>query len=237
MNTTPTTADAVPAERPDRVERAAAKRLQGRSRAVWVAVALLVAAAVAVLLAVEAVLAALGQPPALVAPDAIGAALTGGGTTGTIVAATAAVFGLLCLWGALAPGRTHRRALAAGRVPLVVDDAVMAGALSRTAGSAAPIICGFTAITTRAGTASAGMPVASAAVWQPSACARARKSALGSTTKTAPGASFPDFSQPASMARPMLPQPARTSSIDIAGLPRAKLSNRPSTGRTKAPTA
>lgn len=165
MNTTPTTADAVPAERPDRVERAAAKRLQGRSRAVWVAVALLVAAAVAVLLAVEAVLAALGQPPALVAPDAISAALTGGGTTGTIVAATAAVFGLLCLWGALAPGRTHRRALAAGRVPLVVDDAVMAGALSRTAGSAAAVAASH--VTTRLGgrrarvslTPSTGFPV------------------------------------------------------------------------------
>ncbi|KXC04739.1 hypothetical protein [Microbacterium hominis] len=130
MNTTPTTADAVPAERPDRVERAAAKRLQGRSRAVWVAVALLVGDVVAVLLAVEAVLAALGQPPALVAPAAIGAALAGGGTTGAIVDAPAAVFGLLCLWGALAPGRTHRRVLDAGRVPLVVDDAVMAGALS-----------------------------------------------------------------------------------------------------------
>lgn len=165
MNTTPTTADAVPAGRPGRVERAAAKRLRGRSRAVWVAVALLVAAAVAVLLAVEAVLAALGQPPALVAPDAIDAALTGGGTTGTIVAATAAVFGLLCLWGALAPGRTHRRALAAGRVPLVVDDAVMAGALSRTAGSAAAVAASH--VTTRLGgrrarvslTPSTGFPV------------------------------------------------------------------------------
>jgi len=55
-------------------------------------------------------------------------------------------------------------------------------------------------MTTRSGTASAGMSPASADVPQPSAAARLRKSALGSTTKTADGASLPDFSQPESMA-------------------------------------
>lgn len=122
-----------------RAQRAAARRLQGRSRSVWTAVAVLIAAVAAVLLGLEAVLFALGRPPALVAPDAIRAALTQGGTVGAIVATAAGVLGVLCLWGALAPGRTHRRTLTAGRVPLVVDDTVVAGALSRTAGTAASL--------------------------------------------------------------------------------------------------
>lgn len=143
MNTPDMGPDAVPAPHTDRAreraQRAIAQRLQGRSRAVWVAIALLVVVVIALLLAVEAVMVALGLPPALIAPEVIRSSITGGGVAGTIVAAAGALFGILCLWGALAPGRTHRRALAAGRVPLVVDDAIMAGALSRTAGTAAAV--------------------------------------------------------------------------------------------------
>lgn len=118
-----------------RVERALAKRLRGRSRSVWVSVALLVVIAAAVLLGIEAVLFALGRPPALVSLRAVHAALTDGGVTGSLVAVAAGLFGLGCLWGALAPGRTHRRTVIAGRVPMVVDDTIVAGALSRTAGT------------------------------------------------------------------------------------------------------
>ncbi len=131
MNTTSAPVEVVPAGAPDRLQSAAARRLQRRSRAVWVSCALVVIIVVAAALATELVLSALGRPALLVAPDAVRSALTEGGTTGAIVAAAAALFGIVCLWGALAPGRTHRRALAAGRVPLVVDDAIVAGALSR----------------------------------------------------------------------------------------------------------
>ena len=122
-----------------RAESALAKRLRARSRSVWVAVALLAAVAAAVLLGIEAVLFALGRPPALVSLGAVHAALTDGGMTGTVVAVVAGLFGLICLWGAVAPGRTHRRILAAGRVPMVVDDTIVAGALSRAAGTAAAL--------------------------------------------------------------------------------------------------
>lgn len=139
MNTTSAPVEVVPAGAPDRLQSAAARRLQRRSRAVWVSCALVVIIVVAAALATELVLSALGRPALLVAPDAVRSALTERGTTGTIVAAAAALFGIVCLWGALAPGRTHRRALAAGRVPLVVDDAIVAGALSRAAGTAAAV--------------------------------------------------------------------------------------------------
>jgi len=132
-----------------RTARALAKRLQGRSRSVWVTVMLLIAVAAAVLLGVEAVLFALGRPPALVSLDAVRAALTDGGTTGAVVAVASGLFAALCLWGALAPGRTHRRAFAAGRVPMVVDDAIVAGALSRTAAASAAL--GSSHVTTRLG--------------------------------------------------------------------------------------
>lgn len=139
MTSTSTSARDALAGGGDRLQTAAARRLRRRSRAVWVTVALIVVIVVAAVLATELVLAALGRPALLVAPDAVRSALTAGGTTGMIVAAAAALFGILCLWGALAPGRTHRRALTAGRVPLVVDDAIVAGALSRTAGTAAAV--------------------------------------------------------------------------------------------------
>lgn len=132
-----------------RAERALAKRLRGRSRSVWVTVALVVAVAAAVLLGIETVLFALGRPPALVSLETVHAALTGGGMTGAIVAVAAGLFGLVCLWGAIAPGRTHRRMLVAGRVPMVVDDAIVAGALSRVAGTSAAL--GHAHVSTRLG--------------------------------------------------------------------------------------
>lgn len=119
--------------------RSAARRLRSRSRTVWTSVALLAAMAVAGLLGAEAVLFALGCPALLASPAQITDALTAGATPGIAVAVVAAVLGILCLWGAIAPGRTHRRALTVGRAPLVVDDAVLAGALSRAAGEAASV--------------------------------------------------------------------------------------------------
>lgn len=112
-------------------DRRTARRLLHRSRSVWVSIALGAAVAVAVLAIVESVLWALGRPPALVAPGTVRAVFTDGGPWAWIAAAAALVAGLLCLWGALAPGRTHRRLVESGRAPVVVDDGIIAGALSR----------------------------------------------------------------------------------------------------------
>ncbi len=137
--TSPSATALTTAPQPTGAARGAARRLRGRSRSVWASVALLLAAAAAGLLGAEAALYALGRPPFLASPEQIRAALRDGGTPAVIVAATATVLGLLSLWGAVAPGRTHRRALTAGRAPLVVDDAVLAGALSRSVGDAAAV--------------------------------------------------------------------------------------------------
>lgn len=121
------------------VDMRTARRLLSRNRSVWVSVALIVAIAAAVIVIVEAILWALGLPPALLAPSLMISALTEGGLWGWVITATAGVLGLACLWGALAPGRTHRRILSASRAPIVVDDAVIAGAVSRSAARAAGV--------------------------------------------------------------------------------------------------
>ena len=84
------------------------------------------------------------------------------------------------------------------------------------AGTTSRITCGFTAKITSTGAMSAGRSAALAAVTAPSFAARSRSSAFGSTTKTSAGASLPDFSQPDSMAKPILPQPARTTITDMS---------------------
>ena len=67
MNTTSAPVEVVPAGAPDRLQSAAARRLQRRSRAVWVSCALVVIIVVAAALATELVLSALGRPALLVA--------------------------------------------------------------------------------------------------------------------------------------------------------------------------
>ncbi len=127
----------------------AARRLLHRNRSVWVSVALVVAIALSVLAIIEAVRWALGFPPMAVPPALVRSALTEGGLWGGILAGGALLLGLLSLWGALAPGRTHRRVLSTPRAPVVVDDAVLAGALSRSAARAAGVAP--TQVTTKLG--------------------------------------------------------------------------------------
>lgn len=117
-----------------------ARRMLRRSRSVWVSVALAVVALAAALVLVELVLAALGLPPPLLMPlDGLALQVAGGGVVGVVVAAVAALLAALCLWGALSPGRTGRRIIATERMPVVVDDAIIAGALSRGASGRARV--------------------------------------------------------------------------------------------------
>lgn len=138
MSDRTTMVDAVDARR----DRRTARLLLHRSRSIWVSVALIVAMALAIVAIVESVLWALGLPPALVDPSLVRTAFTEGGLWGGVVAGVAVVLGLACLWGAFAPGRTHRRIITTDRAPIVVDDAIVAGALSRSAARAAGISSG-----------------------------------------------------------------------------------------------
>lgn len=132
------TPDAVDARR----DRRAARRLLHRPRSVWVSIALLVAIAGAVLLLVELILQTIGAGPALLDLDAARTAVTEGGPWAIAVIGGAAALGILCLWGAVGPGSTHRRILGTERAPIVVDDAILAGALSRTAARVAGVPAG-----------------------------------------------------------------------------------------------
>ena len=116
-----------------------ARRLLSRSRSVWAAVAVVVAAAAAAWIAVEAVRFALGLPAFVASPLTMLEVLASGSTAGLLAGAAGAVFGLVCLWGALSPGRTGRRIVWDDRAPIVVDDGVLAGALSRDAAGTAAV--------------------------------------------------------------------------------------------------
>lgn len=139
------TTDAAGARRDAR----AARRMLHRSRSVWISVALIVAIALAILAIVEAVLRALGLPPALVDPRLVHTVVTQGGLWAWVTAGAALVLGLVCLWGALAPGSTHRRMIVSDRAPIVIDDGIVAGAISRTVSGAARVAPGQ--VTTRLG--------------------------------------------------------------------------------------
>jgi len=108
-----------------------------RSRSVWVAAAVLLAGAAAAFVIVETVRFALGLPAWIAGPRAILDTVSGGTPVGLTVGAVALAFGVACLWGALSPGRAGRRLSAGERAPIVVDDAVLAGSLSRSAARAA----------------------------------------------------------------------------------------------------
>jgi hypothetical protein len=93
-------------------------------------------------LALESVLALLGEDPALASPGQLGRWLTGlpANTIPFGMAAAGAglaLLGLLLLGVALAGGRRSRRALRSDRSAVVVDDEVIAAAVSRQARLAA----------------------------------------------------------------------------------------------------
>ena len=109
-----------------------------------IAIPLALAAIVALAWAgTESVLAALGRSALLLTPKAMAAGVRGlpGVQPGTLIAAGAvlAVIGLVLVVVALAPGRRGRHVVGTGATAVVVDDAVIASALVRTAASTAGI--------------------------------------------------------------------------------------------------
>lgn len=109
-----------------------------------VAIVLALVAVVALAwLGAESVLAALGRPALLLTPQAMASGVRGlpGVQPGTLITAGAvlAVLGLVLVVVALAPGRRGRHVVGAGGTAVVVDDAVIASALVRTAAGTAGI--------------------------------------------------------------------------------------------------
>lgn len=167
-------------------ERRMARRMTHRSRSVWVCVALAAFVIAAVVVIVEAARAGLGLPVLWLSLPEVWAQITGGGPVGIAVAIGAALAGILCVWGALSPGRTGRRIITADRAPIVVDDAIVAGTLSRGAARRASV--GASHVATRVSrrradvriTPATGFPVAGTEI------ARAENEALAPVDLTPP---------------------------------------------------
>ncbi len=107
-----------------------------RSSAVVVALVLVILAAAYV--GTETVLAMIGRPALLLTPDALVGAVAKTAVWSIPAAVALAVLGLIAIISALSSGRRSRHRLADDRLAVVVDDDVLAGALSRrvaTAGS------------------------------------------------------------------------------------------------------
>jgi hypothetical protein len=120
-----------------RMRRRLARRMQHRSRSVAVSIALWIAALPLVYLAVESVLELLGAPALWQRPLQVVETVTGTEALRFGVAAAAVLLGAALLILALAPGRLGRHELSDERMLVVVDDDVLAGALSRAAAGTA----------------------------------------------------------------------------------------------------
>ncbi len=119
--------------------RRLSRRMRHRSRSVAVSIALWVAALPLAYLAVEAVLELVGAPALWQRPlDVIGT-VTGAEAVRYAVAVAAVVAAVVLLVLAFAPGRLSRHELADERMLVVVDDEVLAGAVSRAAATVAGV--------------------------------------------------------------------------------------------------
>jgi Family of unknown function (DUF6286) len=131
----------------ERATRRLVRRETHSSRAAVSAVTAAALAAVFLWLALETVLALLGEPALLAGPGQLWRWLTGlpaATVPAGLPAAGAgiALLGLLLLGTALTGGRRSRRALASGRSAVVVDDEVIAAAVSQRARLAAGLTPG-----------------------------------------------------------------------------------------------
>lgn len=125
-----------------RQQRVAARRMIHRSRSVAVVATLSVVALVAAWAGTESVLRALGMPPLVAAPETLVDVVQGTPWIAALTALGLALVGLVLVVLALSPGRRGRRVLSDERALVVVDDTVLAGALSRSAASAARVPAG-----------------------------------------------------------------------------------------------
>ncbi len=119
--------------------RRLSRRMRHRSRSVAVSIALWVAALPLAYLAVEAVLELAGAPALWQRPLDVVGTITGAEAIRYSVAGAAVLAAIILLTLAFAPGRLSRHELADERMLVVVDDEVLAGALSRAAAIAASV--------------------------------------------------------------------------------------------------
>lgn len=103
------------------------------SRSTAVVTVLVIAVLSLAYVGTESVLAALGRPPLLVSPKLALDWAKSGDTLVPIVAVVALVLAVVLLGVAFIPGRRARHALPSDRLAIIVDDAVIAGALAREA--------------------------------------------------------------------------------------------------------
>ena len=109
------------------------RRETHRSRSVAVSIALALLALVAAYIGLECGLAAFGAGPLLVTPTAAVDWLSSTEVIVYVAAGLAALVGLVLIVLALVPGRRPRHSIPNERMAVVVDDAVLAGALARDA--------------------------------------------------------------------------------------------------------
>lgn len=120
-----------------RLARRMIRRERHRSRSLAVGIALVVLMLALAYLAVEAVLEAIGATPLLLSVSAMAQAALGASAVWMLPAAAgAALVALVLLVLAIAPGRRARHRLAHERAAMIVDDDVLASALSRRAARA-----------------------------------------------------------------------------------------------------
>jgi len=112
------------------IYRRVVRRSLHRSRSAAVIVALVLASLGLAWIGTEAVLAAISAAPLLLTPEQIVEALE---KPGVIAIATAAVLAVIGLVLAIAPGRRARHEIPDARMAVIVDDGVLAGALSKAA--------------------------------------------------------------------------------------------------------
>ncbi len=120
------------------ISRRLVRRERHRSRSTAVSIALAVLIVTMSYLGTESVLSLIGAPPLLQSPSALLGALTKPTVWSIPLAAALAVLGIVAILAAITPGRRSRHRLADDRVAVLVDDDVLAGAVSRrvaTAGS------------------------------------------------------------------------------------------------------
>ncbi|GMA29533.1 DUF6286 domain-containing protein [Arenivirga flava] len=122
-----------------RTRRRLGNRMRHRSRSVAVSIGLWVAALPLAYLAVEAVLELVGAPALWQRPLDVVGTITGAEAVRYAVAGAAILAAVILLVLAFAPGRLSRHELADERMLVIVDDEVLAGALSRATATVAGV--------------------------------------------------------------------------------------------------
>lgn len=116
-----------------RLYRRLVRRSLHRSRSSAVVVAFILGALALAWVATECVLAAVGSAPLLLSPASVVEVLNQPTTLTIAVAAGLAVVGIVLVALAVSPGRRARHEIPDVRMAVIIDDSVLAGALSKAA--------------------------------------------------------------------------------------------------------